>query len=107
MADHQDAGPEEVLQVLAELLPADAAVRARLTADAGFDRDLGLDSLGRMELYRRVEDRFGVTLPEQRLVELNSARELWQAIAAARSGALGLVGRAAAAPAPAARKRGG
>ncbi len=102
MADQNDAGPEEVLQVLAELLPADAAVRARLTADAGFDRDLGLDSLGRMELYRRVEDRFGVTLPEQRLVELNSARELWQAVAAARSGALGLVGRAEAAPAPAA-----
>ena len=87
MVEQTEAGAEVVLQILAELLGPGVATHPRMTPDARFDRDLGLDSLGRMELYRRVEDRFGVALPEQRLVELNSARELWQAVAAARAGA--------------------
>jgi acyl carrier protein len=92
--EHEAAGPEAVLQILTELLPAAPAPRARLTPDASFDRDLGLDSLSRMELIRRVEDRFGVTLPEASLEELNCARELWEAIAAAKTGALGMIRRA-------------
>ena len=100
MVEQTEAGAEVVLQILEELLGPGVATHARMTPDARFDRDLGLDSLGRMELYRRVEDRFGVALPEQRLVELNSARELWQAVAAARAGALGTVGRADFPPPP-------
>jgi len=96
VTEQEASGPEAVLQLVGELLPATAPARARLGADASFDRDLGMDSLSRMELIRRVEDRFGVTLPEEKLAELNCARELWEAVASARSGALGMVGRAAA-----------
>ncbi len=96
-AENEAAGLEAVLQILAELLPAPAS-HARLGADASFDRDLGLDSLSRVELIRRVEDRFGVTLPEVSLEELNSARELWQAVAAAKAGRLGMIPRADFAP---------
>jgi 1-acyl-sn-glycerol-3-phosphate acyltransferase len=84
---------EAILDLVAELMPPTDAARARLGADARFDRDLGLDSLTRMELIRRVETRYSMTLPEERYAELNSAAELWRAVVAAQRSTLGSIAR--------------
>jgi 1-acyl-sn-glycerol-3-phosphate acyltransferase len=56
----------------------------RVALDSSLDRDLGLDSLGRVELLLRVERAFGVTLPEHTLQVAQSARDLLAAVDAAQ-----------------------
>lgn len=47
-----------------------------VTLDSALDRDLGLDSLARMELLARLENRFHIRLPEQSLAIAETARDL-------------------------------
>jgi len=72
-----------------ELRPHRARAR-RATLDASLERDLGLDSLGRVELWGRVERAFGVRLPESLLGEARTPRDLLAVLLAG--------GAAAAAP---------
>ncbi|MCG6951319.1 MAG: acyl carrier protein, partial [Betaproteobacteria bacterium] len=44
--------------------------------DSALERDLGLDSLARVELMTRLEHAFGVSLPEQALVSSETPRDL-------------------------------
>ncbi|GAB6068174.1 AMP-binding protein [Methylothermus subterraneus] len=57
-----------------------------LCLDTSFDRELGLDSLSRMELFARIEKHFGVRLPERLLAEAETPRDLLRAILACASG---------------------
>ena len=68
-------------EVVAELHPHLGA-RAGITLDSSLDRDLGLDSLSRMELLSRLERRFGVTIPEAVMANAETARELLPALRA-------------------------
>ena len=68
-------------EVVAELHPHLGA-RAGITLDSSLDRDLGLDSLSRMELLSRLERRFGVTIPEVVMANAETARELLPALRA-------------------------
>lgn len=52
----------------------------RVTIDSSLDRDLGLDSLARVELLLRVEQAFGVTLPENTLQIVETPRDLLTAL---------------------------
>ncbi len=73
---------EILRKLLSELRPGVIDPRvARL--DSALDRDLGLDSLGRSELLLRVSRRFGVTLSERLIGEIESPRDLVAAILAA------------------------
>lgn len=54
-----------------------------LAPDTSFDRDLGLDSLSRVELISRVERKFNVALPESAFSELGNVRDLLTAVARA------------------------
>ncbi len=54
----------------------------RITLDSVFDRDLGFDSLARVELLVRAEAAFGVVLPETALQEAATPRELLALLAA-------------------------
>jgi len=55
--------PHDTLHSLSELLVRDYRVDPeRLTADAPL-QDLGIDSLGTVELLWSVEERFGIQLP--------------------------------------------
>ena len=68
-------------EIVAELHPHLGA-RAGVTLDSSLDRDLGLDSLSRMELLSRLERRFGVTIPETVMANAETARELLPALRA-------------------------
>ena len=51
-----------------------------VTLDSQLDRDLGIDSLGRVELLARLEDAFKVTIAEQALMEADTPRDLLRAL---------------------------
>ena len=53
---------ELIRQLAAELHPSRTTIPSSL--DARLEQDYGFDSLGRVELFLRIERRFGVTLPE-------------------------------------------
>ena len=60
---------------LAETRGAGAPV-ITATLDSLLERDLGLDSLSRFELWLRVERAFGVGVEEEKLAEIETARDL-------------------------------
>ncbi len=64
--------------LVAELRPT--ARGAAVTLDSALDKDLGLDSLGRMELLFRIERTFGVRLPEQAIATAETPRDLWDTV---------------------------
>lgn len=51
-----------------------------VTLDSWLDRDLGLDSLARVELLTRIEQTFDVMLPEQVLASAETPRDLLRAV---------------------------
>lgn len=57
--------------------------RRQATLDSHLERDLGLDSLGRVELLARIEKTFGVALPEHVFAEVETPRDLLRALASA------------------------
>ncbi len=63
-----------------ELHPAQTAA---VTLDSTLDRDLGFDSLARVELIARVERSFDVTLPDQVLAAMETPRDLLRAVTSA------------------------
>jgi 1-acyl-sn-glycerol-3-phosphate acyltransferase len=54
-----------------------------VSPDSLLDRDLGIDSLARLELSLRIERGFGVRLPEQALLEAMTPADLLAALEAA------------------------
>jgi 1-acyl-sn-glycerol-3-phosphate acyltransferase len=80
----QDGNASELERTAAKLLAEiDALVAenrqgAELKADldSSLERDLGLDSLGRVELLARLERALGASLPEQALVAAETPRDL-------------------------------
>jgi 1-acyl-sn-glycerol-3-phosphate acyltransferase len=90
----------EILQKLAQELQPQR--RSRLPGlDDSLERDLGLDSLGRVELLARLEKAFGVRLPEDLIGSAETPRDLLQALAVAHpAGATFAAGAGARAAAP-------
>ena len=58
----------------------------RATLDSALERDLGLDSLARVELMTRIEHAFGLSLPEQALVSAETPRDLLRFLRSAQPG---------------------
>jgi 1-acyl-sn-glycerol-3-phosphate acyltransferase len=80
----QDAA-QRLLRVTAQLVRETHPTRsAPVGLDSRLERDLGLDSLARVELLLRLGREFGVSLPEAALAEAQTPRELldWLAKAA-------------------------
>jgi len=71
-----------VEQVAAELHPQQRGLR-HATLESELDRDLGFDSLGRVELLVRIEKQFGVALPEQLLATIETPGDLLRALSSA------------------------
>lgn len=92
--EHNRAETADAARVLAlvralvsEVQSGASRPRLTITLDSSFDRELGLDSLTRLELLARVEKGFGVALPERSLAEVETPRDLLGAIRAAEAGA--------------------
>jgi 1-acyl-sn-glycerol-3-phosphate acyltransferase len=74
---------EETLCALVRDMARELAPRRgepHITLESSLDRDLGFDSLGRMELLSRLERRFGVVLPDQLLTSAETVRDLLRAV---------------------------
>ncbi|HEV7667024.1 MAG TPA: AMP-binding protein [Thermoanaerobaculia bacterium] len=69
---------DEVSRLAAEL--SSGGRKPAVTLDSNLERDLGLDSLGRVELLRRCEKAFGVRLGEEVLTSVETPRDLLGAI---------------------------
>ena len=83
-----DVTAEPLLELVRELgSELHPARRISVTLDSALDRDIGLDSLGRVELILRMERRFGVNLPEGTLVNAETPRDLLKALVSARTSA--------------------
>lgn len=74
-ADNAERLLELVRRLTRELHPH-AVTLPEIGLDSLLDRDLGLDSLARVELLNRIEDTFAVRLPEQVLASAETPREL-------------------------------
>jgi len=66
---------------LAETRNADGPV-INATLDSRLERDLGLDSLGRYELWLRVEQTFGVSVSDDTLAQVETPRDMLRALLA-------------------------
>ncbi len=60
--------------------------RVHVTLDSALDRDLGLDSLARVEMLVRLEQSFGATLSEDTLANVETPRDLLRALLAGKPG---------------------
>ena len=80
-----DAGAllDTLKELAAELRPGRTPPAASL--DSRLEQDYGLDSLGRVELFLRLERRFGVSLPEAVMASAETPRDLLRALLAASS----------------------
>src|SRR5205809_7815444 len=76
--------PNKLLSVVAAVArEARPHVEAYVALDSSLERDLGLDSLARVELVLRVEREFQASLPEQALASSETPRDLLRFLLAA------------------------
>ncbi|MBI4083088.1 MAG: AMP-binding protein [Candidatus Lambdaproteobacteria bacterium] len=71
---------------------------ADVRLDSSLEKDLGFDSLGRVELMLRIEQHFGVGLPDHVLAAAQTPSELLRALARAQTAGDGVRGDGAAVP---------
>lgn len=69
-----------LIRQLADSLRMRPELLRRLHLDSSFDKDLGLDSLTRMEMLSRVEESFAVVFSEQVYARIETPRDLWREI---------------------------
>jgi 1-acyl-sn-glycerol-3-phosphate acyltransferase len=68
-----------IAALVAELRPRGTPAGV-IDLDSALDRDLGFDSLSRVELILRIEREFGVKLPERLLGEAESPRDILRSL---------------------------
>jgi len=69
--------PERLLALVSQVArEARPNVEAYVALDSSLERDLGLDSLARVELVLRIEREFAASLPEQALASSETPRDL-------------------------------
>lgn len=62
----------EVRSLIAEIIERDPG---EITEDAKFSSDLGVDSIMALEIMAAMEKKYKITIPEEKLVQLNTLRE--------------------------------
>ena len=71
---------DETLQITTELLKKHVEADKTIRPNDHIQNDLGLDSLGVMELVADVEDRFSVTIPNDVLTDLATVDDIAKAL---------------------------
>ena len=69
--------PDLLNQVMQLIADADGSVKiSDLTPDTNLERDLGFDSLTRMEAVMELEDEFGINIADEDLDGLTTIRDV-------------------------------
>lgn len=72
---------QQLLEIIAdlnhEIYPN---LEVAFTLDSNLSKEIGLDSLARVELFARVEKYFNVNLPDSLLIKINKPRDLLEII---------------------------
>ena len=87
--DHaaSDETTARLLRVVEQLVTESHPQRQIAVAlDSSLERELGLDSLGRVELMQRTERTFGVSLPDQMLNTVETPRDLIRLVLSSHGG---------------------
>ena len=71
---------ENVRTEVIEILRPHAQAGAELTATSHIVADLGIDSLGVMEVVADLEDKFKIRIPDEALREVNTVADVAKAI---------------------------
>jgi acyl carrier protein len=75
---------EQDAQAIEEILARELDVNPeQLTQNARIVEDLGADSLTVMEIIMAIEDRFDLSIPDDRLEKVKSVGDLYEALAEA------------------------
>ena len=64
---------EKVQAILAKQLRVDPAI---VTPEAQIKKDLGADSLDILQLLMRIEDQYGITIPDKALATFNTVGDV-------------------------------
>ena len=64
---------EKVQAILAKQLRLDAA---KITLESQIKKDLGADSLDILQLLMRIEDQYGITIPDKALATFNTVGDV-------------------------------
>ena len=64
---------EKVQAILAKQLRVDPA---KVTLDAQIKKDLGADSLDILQLLMRIEDQYGIVIPDKALATFNTVGDV-------------------------------
>lgn len=67
---------DEILTVMTEILRKHVDADRTIRPNDHIQNDLGLDSLGVMELVADIEDRFSVTIPNEVLSDISTVEDI-------------------------------
>ncbi|GMV83571.1 MAG: hypothetical protein AMXMBFR7_47550 [Planctomycetota bacterium] len=81
---------EEIARAIAEVAQVDPA---DVTPDKKLQLDLGVDSIGRVDLMGKLELRLNVAIPDEALAKLLTVGEVLEAVEQARKSGAGATGR--------------
>jgi acyl carrier protein len=71
---------DETLKVTTEILKKHVDGERSISPSDHIQNDLGLDSLGVMELVADIEDRFAVTIPNDVLSDISTVEDVAKAL---------------------------
>jgi acyl carrier protein len=71
---------DETLKITTEILKKHVDADRMIRPNDHIQNDLGLDSLGVMELVADVEDRFSVTIPNEVLSDISTVEDIAKAL---------------------------
>lgn len=76
--EHASDLEKKLLGIVQEFIAEFKSERAQqaVSLNASLERDLGVDSLARVELFLRIEKAFGVSLPEKLMIEAERLKDI-------------------------------
>jgi acyl carrier protein len=80
---------DETLKITTELLQKHVDAERTIRPNDHIQNDLGLDSLGVMELVADVEDRFAVTIPNEVLSDISTVEDIAKVLVKLKSASPG------------------
>ena len=74
--------PEKDAKAVLEILTEELGVQhSQLTTDARLKEDLGADSLSLVEINMALEDRFNLSIPDERLERVQTVGDIFELLA--------------------------